>query len=187
MVRTMNELMSRRVPHLTALYIGVGWGLVEFVSFVEDRYLISPYWTDISLLLLGLLLPSVVLFTWNHGKPGKDALTRAEKVLIPANLILAAVVVTMLFRGRDLGAVTTTITMEDEEGETVERVVPKSEFRKRLGLFAFDVPDGGDIEWASRSLEIALAQDLQQEDGVFKAARTPSRCRPIGSASRCLA
>ena len=70
-----HELLTRRVPQLSALYAAVGWGIVEVMTFVEDRYMISPHWVDISFISLFLLLPSVLLLTWNHGRPGKDAPT----------------------------------------------------------------------------------------------------------------
>ena len=162
MTTVASQLLSRRVPQLLALYAGVGWGIIEFASFVEDRYMVSPHWVDISFLSLFLLLPSVLLFTWNHGQPGKDELTRTERLFIPSNLILAVVVLVIVFRGRDLGAMTTTVMIQGEDGSEIERVIPKSAFRKRVGLFLFD--SAGDVEdWALRSFEAAVATDLGQD------------------------
>ena len=160
--RDSNELLSRRVPQLLALYAGMGWGILEFMTFVEDRYLISPDWVDICLISLLLLLPSVLLLTWNHGRPGKDEVTRMERVFVPTNLILAVIVLMTLFSGRDLGAVTTTVTLEDEDGTEIQRVIPKSTFRKRVGLFLFE-PTGVTEHWALRGLEVAVATDLSQD------------------------
>ncbi len=160
--RDTNELLSRRVPQLLALYVGMGWGILEFMTFVEDRYLISPAWVDICFISLFLMLPSVLLLTWNHGRPGKDEVTRMERVFVPTNLILALTVITMLFRGQDLGAVTTTVTLEDEDGTQIQRVIPKSTFRKRVGLFLFE-PAGTTEAWALRSFRAALYMDLSQD------------------------
>ena len=162
MTTVASQLLSRRVPQLLALYAGVGWGIIEFASFVEDRYMVSPHWVDISFISLFLLLPSVLLLTWNHGQTGKDELTRTERLFIPSNLILAVVVLVIVFRGRDLGAMTTTVVIQGEDGSEIERVIPKSTFRKRVGLFLFD--PAGDVEdWALRSFEVAVATDLGQD------------------------
>lgn len=159
----MQEMMGRRVPQFGAVYVGASWGIIEFLSFIEDRYLVSPHWTDLSLLVLALLLPSVVLFIWTHGRPGTDEFSRVEKIAIPANVILVAAVGMLLYGGKDLGAVTTTVMVEGEDGESVERVVPKSTFRKRVALFTFDTPGDTALAWAGRGLETALAMDLSQD------------------------
>ena len=54
----LSHLIDRRVPHFLLVYLGVGWGIVQFLDFLE-RYGVSPHWTDFSLLALALLIPSV--------------------------------------------------------------------------------------------------------------------------------
>ncbi len=71
--------MDRRVPQWLAMYVGAGFGVVQFVDFIQTRYGLSPHWTDVTLLTFALLIPSVLLFTYFHGKPGKDELVRAER------------------------------------------------------------------------------------------------------------
>ena len=104
MTGRFRDLTERRVPQYLAIYIGVCWGLVQFMSFLEDRYpsVVSAVWTDITLLATVLLIPSVALFTYNHGRPGRDRWTVLEKVAIPANLALAAGILFLAFGGRDL-------------------------------------------------------------------------------------
>src|SRR5687768_4908605 len=97
-----SEMVERRVPHILAVYAGLSWGFVQFIDFIE-RYGISPHWTDLALIALLLLLPSVVLFAYNHGRPGKDEWTAVEKVGIPLNVVLAGVVLFLLFQGKAMG------------------------------------------------------------------------------------
>src|SRR5688572_29221919 len=111
-----DQLVERRVPQFLVAYVGISWGIVQFVDFME-RYGISPHWTDFTLLGLGLLLPSVVLFTYNHGKPGKDDWTRTEKVAIPLNVVLAISILFLAFQNKELGATTRSITLLDEGGK----------------------------------------------------------------------
>ena len=63
------------------------------------------------------------MLAWFRGKPGRDrdSLARTEKIGIPANLVLCGAVLWMLFGGEDLGAATTAVTVETEEGEVSTR------------------------------------------------------------------
>lgn len=165
MPSSLQDLFDRRVPQYAALYLGGGWGLVQFVAFLEERYMISPHWTDICLLVLMLFLPSVLLFTYNHGRPGADRWRRSERIAIPANVLVVVVAVWLFFGGKDLGAMTRTVTVRDENGNTVERAVPKASYRKRLLFFT---PAGGDS--AARRLGQGLLYgtlyDLMQDPFV---------------------
>ena len=118
MVVSGRELVERRVPHVAAIYAGASWGLIEFTGFVVDEFLLSPHWTRLVLVTLLLLLPSVVLLAWFHGKPGRDrdSLARTEKIGIPANLVLCGAALWMLFGGKDLGAATASVTVENDRG-----------------------------------------------------------------------
>jgi tetratricopeptide (TPR) repeat protein len=158
------ELRERHVPHVLAVYIGASWGIIQFVSFLEERYLLSPHLTDLTLFSVALLLPSVVLVTYNVGRPGRDPWSRSTKLGVPANLMIAGGVLFFTFSGKTLGAVTTTLSVIDETGQSIERVVPRAEFRKRLAIFEFDAaPSDTAGQWMRYGLSRALYTDLQQD------------------------
>ena len=50
------DLLDRRVPQVVALYLGGSWAVIEFMAFLEDRFLLSPHLTNLVLALLALLL-----------------------------------------------------------------------------------------------------------------------------------
>lgn len=166
------SFFERRVPQILAIYLGGSWGFIQFVSFLEDRFLLSPAWTNLTLYALILCTPSVALFAYHHGRPGKDRWARSERIGIPANLIGAVAALFFLFSGKSLGAVTTTVTVTDENGKAVERVVPKSEFRKRFAIFYFgaESPDTA-TRWLRYGAPLALAEDLSQD--LFVTALCP--------------
>jgi len=167
------DLLRRRVPQVMAIYVGAAWGLVEFVDFISFRYALSPHLVDLALVGPFLLLPSVILVTYFHGAPGQDQWVRAEKIGIPVNLVVAALFLVFFFRGKDLGAATTTVTVTDEEGVETERVIPKSEFRKRITLYYFDAePADTAAAWLQYGLPIAILTDLTQDQ--FLNLRTPA-------------
>lgn len=166
------DLLERRVPQYLAAYLAGSWILVEFFAFLEERFLLSPHLTNLVLFLLLLMLPSVVMFTYFHGRRGPDQWQRSEKIFIPLNVLVAIGVLASLFAGRDLGAMTTTVTVEGPDGQPVARAIAKSEFRKSVVLFPFGVeagdPDGAALGFAALNV---LAIDLVQDS--FVDARHP--------------
>lgn len=170
------DLLDRRVPQYLAAYLAGSWILVEFFAFLEERFLLSPHLTNLVLFLMLLMLPSVVLFTYFHGRRGPDRWQRVEKVFIPLNVVVTIGVLATLFAGRDLGAMTTTVTVEGPDGKPVARAVAKSEFRKSLVLFPFTL-EGGNPDHAAlgfAALQV-LAIDLVQDS--FIDARSPALYR----------
>ena len=166
MASLARNLFERRVPHVLVIYAGGSFALVEFTAFMIDEFLLSPHWTRVVLTAVLLLLPSVAMLAWFHGRQGRDEVPLAEKIGIPANLAVAATVLLLLFGGQDLGAATTAVSVETEDGETVERVVPKAEFRKRTALFPFDAGPGLDEEeaWLTYMAPLVLELDLAADD-----------------------
>ena len=162
LIRLLDDLMERRVPHVLAIYAGASWGLIEFTEFLVGTFLLSQRLTILVMAALFLLLPSVAMLAWFHGRRGRDDVPLAEKIGIPVNLAVAASVLLVLFRGQHLGATTTAVYVETDEGEFVERRVPKPEFRRRAALFPFDAGPGlrEDDAWVPYIVPIALELDL---------------------------
>ncbi len=162
------DLIQRRVPHILAIYAGASWGLVEFTAFAVDEFLLPPHWTRMVLITLFTMLPSVCMLAWYHGKPGRDrdSLARTEKIGIPANLVLCVVVASVLFEGDEPGSATTVVTVETEDGETIERERPKTEFTKTTALFPWDLGPGITEEesWISHAVPEALTLDLLADE-----------------------
>ncbi len=165
LVRTLFE---RRVPHTLAIYAGSSWAVIEFVAFAVDEFLLSPHLTRVVLAGLLLLLPTAFMLAWFHGKPGKDReeMPRTEKIGLPANLLLCAIVLWVLFGGKDLGAATRTVTVQTEDGEEIRITAVKSEFRKRTALFPLEPGAGlGEEEtWTAYAVPLAIEYDLITDD-----------------------
>jgi len=159
------ELWQRRVPQIFIIYLGACWAIIEFVSsLLVDRYLLSPHLIDFSIVALLSLIPSILLLSYFHGKPGKDEWTKFEKIGIPVNIILVIFILFFTFQGKDLGAITKTINVENEEGEQIERVIPKSEFRKSIGIFFFEnVSADSTLDWLQYGISDMLRYDLLQD------------------------
>ena len=158
------EIQDRRVLQLVGFYFGASWIAVEFTGFLSDRYALSPNLIDLLLLAMLAMLPSVIIMAWTHGKPGKDDWTRTESVVLPVNLLATLALLFYAFSGKELGAATEMISLENEAGEMVERAVPKSVFRKRLALFYFSNQTGStDHNWVGWWMAYGLHLDLMQD------------------------
>jgi tetratricopeptide (TPR) repeat protein len=162
--RVFRELVKRRVPQILGLYLGGSWVVIEFVGMLVDRYSLSPHLVSLSLVVLGSLIPTVVLLAYFHGMPGPNEWATAEKVGIPLNLLGAVALVAFLYSDKPLGATTTTLVLENEAGETVERVVPKTEFRKKLIVYNFENETADStLNWLRYGVSIGLLLDLDQD------------------------
>ncbi len=167
MTGLLKNLFNRRVPQIVGVYLAVGWGVLEFTDWLVNRYILSPHLTDLGLVVWAAMIPTVLMLAYFHGAPGADRWTRFEKIGIPINLALAAVLVVVMFGGKDLGAATTAVAVETEEGDTIKRVVPKAAFRKSLAVYYFDNESSDTtLDWLQYGIVVALLSDLQQDHFV---------------------
>ena len=123
-----SELLRRRVPQILAIYGAGCWTVVQIVEWVIDRYLISPHLTDLCLIGMLSFIPSIALIAYFHGTPGRDKWHPIEKIGIPINIIASVLILFIAFYPKDLGAITETIIVEDELGNTIERVIPNTKY-----------------------------------------------------------
>ena len=126
----LQQLFERRVPQFLGLYLASGWATLEFSDWLTDRFVLSSALTDLVLAAWLIMLPTVLLISYFHGKPGPDPWTKPQKIALTANLALAVMVLSILGANRELGAMTESITLVDETGATLERAVPKQQLRR---------------------------------------------------------
>lgn len=157
------EIRERRVLPAVGVYIGASWVVVEILDRLVERYFLSPYITDVVFWGLYSLVPAVILLAWTHGRPGKDHVTRAEKVGIPINLIATAGLLLTVFGNKDMSATADLVTVNNELGEQQEFYIPRESYRRRLAVFFWDIEDApADQQWLSYAVTEMLTQDLQQ-------------------------
>jgi tetratricopeptide (TPR) repeat protein len=160
----VKDLIERRVPQILGLYFGTCWVVIEFTDWLVNRYVLSPYLIDLILVALLSMVPTVVILAYFHGKPGRDKRTKLETIGISANLLLTVALIFFLFSGRDLGAASKSVTLKDEEGNSIERVIPKSEFRKGVASFFFENEEGDStLDWLQYAIPYLVCYDLLQD------------------------
>lgn len=163
-VSFIKDLLRRRVPQILGIYLGTSWAIIEFLDWIISRFPISPHLPDFAMVILASMLPTVLLLAYFHGKPGRDTWTRVEKIGIPTNVLGAVLFLFFLFKGEDLGATTTRVNLIDEEGQSIERIIPKSEFRKKIVLYFMNNESGDtELNWLCYGITDMLSTDLIQD------------------------
>jgi len=109
------------------------------------------------------LVPTVILVSYLHGK-SRAKWSRIETIGIPLNLVFTILLVVFLFKGKDLGAATETMIFENEKGEKIERIICKTEFRKKIALFFFEnKSEDTSLYWLQYAIPTILDYDLSQK------------------------
>lgn len=158
------RLMDRRVPLILGLYIVASVAAFALLSWLANRFPLSPHLPGFGLTALASIVPTVALVAYFHGKSSAAAWSRVEKVGIPLNLVVSIVILFFVFQGKDLGAATTKVSVTDDEGHVIERIIPKAEYYKRIALFYFDNKSGdSQYDWLQQGIVIALAYELYQD------------------------
>jgi len=126
----------------------------------------SPNIVNLLSVALICLLPAVVVLAWRQGRPGPDGWGRVEMISIPANLVAAALVLFFVFQGQDFRAVAETVTVTDENGETVERTVVNGAYRRHIMLFYLNNEGPAGDDWLRQGFTVAIGTDLNQNPGL---------------------
>jgi len=172
-VSFFKDLIHRRVPQIIGVYIAASWGIVQFLDWIVNRYLLSPHLVDLALVILMSLIPSTLIVAYFHGKPGRDKWKKPEKIGIPANIVITAFLIFFIFGDKDLSKVSQKVYLEDETGKKIERTIPKTQFRKKIVLFYFKNETGDtSLDWLQYGITHMLEFDLIQD--LFIETLTPS-------------
>jgi tetratricopeptide (TPR) repeat protein len=168
----IQEMRGRRVLPAVGFYVGSCWVLIEILDRLVERYLLSPYFTDIAFWGLYSLIPAVILIAWTHGKPGKDKSTILEKVGVPINVIATIGLLITAFGDKDLSAAANLITVNNEQGVQEAHYIPNESFRRRMVVFFFrNKSDDPELDWLQYGITELLVQNLTQNP--FISASSP--------------
>ena len=187
------ELMRRRVPHAALFYFGVSWGLLEFTSYLEDRYELTKTLGDSLLAVAAIMLPATLIVAWTHGKPGRDPWGRLEKLALAVSAVVAAAAIFVIGsrtpepKAQETGAQTESkpkvdpaeiaekLAREDEAPVAVDLSAPS---RSRPCVMLF--PLAGSVSEEDRPLRagiLTVADELLTDLPVARRSRAWSRAR----------
>ena len=163
----ITEVRDRRILPAVGVYVASVWVVIEILDRMVERYLLSPYLSDIVFWGLYSLIPAVMLITWTHGKPGKDEATRLEKVGVPINLIATIGLLISVFGDKNFDLTATQITVNNELGQLETHYITSETFRRRMAGFFWKNESGNpELDWLQYGITELLVQDLQQDPFV---------------------
>lgn len=162
------EMRERRVLPAVGVYVAGVWVLIEILDRLVERYLLSPYLTDVFFWGLYSLIPAVMMIAWTHGRPGKDRVSRLEKVGVPINIIATVGLLLTVFGDKDLSLAATEVTLSNELGQQETHYITSETFRRRMAVFFWENESGNsDIDWLQYGVTELLVQDLRQDPFVL--------------------
>lgn len=168
------SLWQRRVPHIAGIYLAGSYTLFEMAQWVVKRYQLPIYYEDMCLLGLLSLFPAVIILAWGHGAPGKDHWSPVEKLAVPINLLVTALLLYLIPKNVPVPAapVAIAVTAFQPEAPTITAPVPDAsveiapQAKPRTTILAFAFQDGTPGEpqpWLQYAIPLALEIDLEQE------------------------
>ena len=168
MADLITELRDRRILPAVGVYVAGVWVAIEILDRLVERYMLSPYLSDIVFWGLYSLIPAVMLIAWTHGRPGKDKTTRLEKVGVPINLIATIGLLITVFGDKDFDLTATQITVSNELGQQETHYIPSETFRSRMAVFFWtNESEDPALDWLQYGVTELLVQDLQQDPFVL--------------------
>ena len=160
---TLQNLWNRRFFQYLGTYLGISFGLIQFMDFMVNRYQLDSNLVDKLFIFLLALLPAVMVFIYNHGRPGHDSWHPFEKVFIPVCLVIGFTLSVLMFNGSSAQAATEKISIATLDGSQETRIVPKVEFTKRFAIFPFTDPESQqDRQWMAYGAAYLLDKDMEQ-------------------------
>ena len=160
----IKELWNRHVVQILIGYFISSWIIKLAVGAMVSKYLLSPHLTNLTWVVLLSLLPSIFLLAWFHGKSSSSKWHKFELIGMPLNAVLTIAIVIFMFHGKDLGAATTDVIIENEDGVKIERTVLKSEFRKKIALYNFEnLSNDSTLDWLQYTFPTMVQYDLSQD------------------------
>lgn len=162
------NLVHRRVPQFVGIYVAATWLVIELGDWITDRFSLPGNLTSYVFVAMLVMLPAVILFSYNHGAPGKDQWTTSERVVIPLNAVLALSVLYFLSPLLIVEAATETVQIPDETGVIQEFEVARQGYhREVIGYFWQNESGNSDLDWLSYGLPTMLAHDLNRVSPVI--------------------
>ncbi|GAA0871099.1 hypothetical protein GCM10009117_02440 [Gangjinia marincola] len=163
-------LWDRKVPQYLGTYFAIGFGLLQFLEFLVQRYELSGSWIDKYLLVWLALVPAIAILSYYGHRLKENAKKfRFPKALVIINFVIAFLFGGLLFNG-DIKAQQEPALVEiaDEDGKIVKAVVPQLSKIKKIAIFQFKNETGKDeLDWYGPAFSSLLHNTLRQRPEVY--------------------
>ena len=150
-------LFARRVPHILGAYLAASWLSLEVTEWLSDHGVLGSQWPYAVITGMLVLIPSVIIIAYSHGAHGRERLTIAERVVVPINVVAAAIVATIVHQNVE-------VTPGAEPFEQASVAV----------LPFINAGDRGSTDYFGRGFAEDLIDALDSIPGVYVSSHTSS-------------
>ena len=166
----LEDLWERKVPQSLGTYLAVGFGLLQFLEFTTNRYDLGAHWVDKYLVVWISLVPAIAILAY-YGSPLRPISSlnnlKWPRIIILTNLLLAIAAGIFLFPDSSSDA-SEIVQMTDEDGNTVQAVVPSLQKIKTIACFQFENRTGErEQDWWGVAFSNLLALNLEQRPEFY--------------------
>jgi len=137
----LESLFDNKILRYVGTYIAVGFGFLQFLVFAVDQYGLGNHWIDRFLLVWIALLPALLILLYFGDKLGVSGQPRWPKYAIASNVVLALALGGLGVQGEAADAVEV-VELTNEEGETIQTLVPSLNKIKSLASFQMENATG---------------------------------------------
>ena len=162
MISNIGQRISDKVfLSFVGSYLVGSWAIIQFVDWLVTRYGHAASWTDVFLSFFLILLPGILIAAWR--KTASQAKKRSSVGILSANVLLATLISFFAFNN-EASAKSEKITLTNDEGEEIVRIVPNQSLTKRLVVFPFQ-GDGID-KWQALGWSMLQSLDIEQDNRI---------------------
>lgn len=167
----LESLFDNKILRYVGTYIAVGFGFLQFLVFAVDQYGLGNHWIDRFLLVWIALLPALLILLYFGDKLGVSGQPRWPKYAIASNVVLALALGGLGVQGEAADAVEV-VELTNEEGETIQTLVPSLNKIKSLASFQMENATGDeDLDWWGVALANLLELNMDQRPEFY--SRSP--------------
>ena len=166
----LEELWNRKVPQYVGSYLAIGFGLLQFLLFITQRYPVSEKLVDKYLLVWLLLVPAFTMLI--YFRKGQEFSTKGaskwSNVFVISNTVLALLAGIFMFNGDSKTSESEVVEITNEEGSQVTAIVPSLNKIKTIANFQFENLTGDkEQDWLGVAFSHLLQLDLNQRPEFY--------------------
>jgi len=167
------KLWDKKLPQYIGSYLAVGFGVLQFLTFVTTRYDLQSSIVEKYLLVWLLLLPAIATLIYFKGKLQPvvgEGIAKWPKYLVISNVALALILGGVMFNGsaKAENSESETIILTDEQGKEITHVVPSLNKVQTIASFRFENLTGDDDQdWWGPAFSDLLMHDLEQRPEFY--------------------
>ena len=156
----MNTILDTKLLQYLGSYLAIGFGLLQFLEFITNRYDLSELLVDRYLLVWLLSIPAVIILILTKGKlSGKQGLLKMAGVF--GNFALAFIL-SFLLIGKVEGE-SKIVQLTDESGKQIAAVIPSRDKTKSIAAFQFsNKAENEEEDWWGVAFSQLLSYTLSQ-------------------------